>query len=192
MQALSRIERNRLGNTPRARAATKDFAHRCTALLILLAAVISPARAPALEHTTMAIAVADFDYRDTSGEIADQTAQHAERVHSFANLIREELSAQGKYRVVALDCEKPECSITSLGADGLVAAARHAGTRLLVYGGIHKMSTLVQWGEIEVVDLQRDELLLRRTFTFRGDTDLAFRQAAGFVGETLEGVTPKP
>ena len=171
---------------------TKDFAHRCTALLIFLAAVTSPTRAPALvEHTTVAIAVADFDYRDTSGEVTDQTAQHDERVHTFTNLIREELSAQGKYRVVALDCQKPECSTTSLGADELVAAARHAGARLLVYGGIHKMSTLVQWGEIEVVDLQRDELLLRRTFTFRGDTDLAFRQAAGFVGETLDGVAPK-
>jgi hypothetical protein len=28
------------------------------------------------------------------------------------------------------------------------------------------MSTLVQWGELQVVDLDREQLLLRRSFTF--------------------------
>jgi hypothetical protein len=44
---------------------------------------------------------------------------------------------------------------------------------LAVCGGIRKMSPLVQWGEVQVLDLQRNELLLRRTVTFRGDTDTA-------------------
>jgi hypothetical protein len=50
----------------------------------------------------------------------------------------------------------------------------------------------VQWGEVQLLDLDRNELLLRRTVTFRGDTDEAFRHAAGFVGETLKDVMPKP
>jgi hypothetical protein len=76
--------------------------------------------------------------------------------------------------------------------DDFTAEARRAGARLVVYGGIRKMSTLVQWGEVQLVDLDRNELLLRRTVTFRGDTDEAFRRAAVFVGETLRDVMPKP
>ena len=56
----------------------------------------------------------------------------------------------------------------------------------MVYGGIRKMSTLVQWVEVQVLDLQRNKLLLRRTVTFRGDTDTAFRRAAAFVTEILK------
>jgi Protein of unknown function (DUF2380) len=77
----------------------------------------------------------------------------------------------------------------NLGADALIATARRAGARLLVYGGIHKMSTLVQWGELQVVDLEREQLLLRRSFTFRGDSDEAFRRAAGFILENLKDIT---
>jgi hypothetical protein len=58
---------------------------------------------------------------------------------------------------------------------------------LAVYGGIRKMSTLVQWG---VLDLQRNKLLLRRTVTSRGDTDTAFCRAAAFVSEMLKDAMP--
>lgn len=173
-------------------AAAENRPRACAAALLLFTAAVLPHAARAVDQATWPLAVADFDYHDTSGEVADQTAQHAERMRTFDHLLREKLAAQGKYRLVGLHCEKSECSAASLGADGLIAAARKAGARLLVYGGVHKMSTLVQWGEIEIVDLERDELLLQRTFTFRGDTDLAFQQAAGFIGEVVEGVTPKP
>jgi hypothetical protein len=136
-------------------------------------------------------AVADFDYRDTSGEPKDQTAQHAARMREFDQLLRKKLPAQRGYRLVPLDCGKPRCSTTSLGPKGLLAAARKTDARLLVYGGIHKMSTLIQWGEVQVLDLKQDKVLLSRTFTFRGDTDQAFRRAAGFIGGMLEGVGPK-
>ena len=62
-----------------------------------------------------------------------------------------------------------------------IAAARKAGARLVVYGGIRKMSTLVQWGEIQLLDLEAEKLLMRRTVTFRGDNDAAYRHAANFV-----------
>ena len=167
-------------------------ASRRATLLILLAGAFAPAFLPAVAQDAIAVAVADFDYRDTSGEAKDQTAQHAARVAAFGRRLREELARQVKYRLVPLDCAKPLCSTTSLGADGLIAAARRAGARLLVYGGIHKMSTLVQWGDVQVVDLRQRQSLLSRTFTFRGDSDQAFHRAAGFIGEILAGVTLKP
>ncbi len=79
-----------------------------------------------------------------------------------------------------------------MGADEFTAAARRAGARLVVYGGIRKMSTLVQWGRIQVLDLDSNQLLLQRVITFRGDTDTAFNRAAAFVGDMVKEALPKP
>jgi hypothetical protein len=136
------------------------------------------------------VAVADFDYNDTSGEVADQTTAHRARVESFGRLLRDNLSHRD-FRVVRPDCAEPSCTAISMAADDLIAAARQGGARYLVYGGIRKMSTLVQWGEVQLLDLEREQLLFRRTVTFRGDTDEAFRRAADFVGDTVNDAIPK-
>jgi hypothetical protein len=138
------------------------------------------------------VAVADFDYFDTSGEVADQSAEHRERVASFAKLLRDQLAALGDYRVVPIECRDPPCTATTMSQDVFVAAARKAGARLVIYGGIRKMSTLIQWGEIQLLDLEAEKLLMQRTVTFRGDTDAAFRHAANFVGDQLKETMPKP
>jgi opacity protein-like surface antigen len=147
------------------------------AAALLLAAPASAA------DVAPAVAVADFDYSDTSGEAVDQTAQHRDRMAIFASLLRDSL--QRDHRVVRPDCPQPPCTAGAMAAGDLVAAARRDGARYLVYGGIRKMSTLVQWGEVQLLDVDRDQLVLRRTVTFRGDTDMAFRRAAEFVGETV-------
>jgi Protein of unknown function (DUF2380) len=147
---------------------------------------VSPAAAP------IAVAVADFDYFDTSGEVVDQSAEHRARVASFATLLRDNLAAQGDYRVVTIECPDRPCTANTMSQDLFVAAARKAGARLVVYGGIRKMSTLVQWGEIQLLDLEAERLLMRRTVTFRGDNDAAYRHAADFVGNTLKETMPKP
>jgi hypothetical protein len=140
----------------------------------------------------LTVAVADFDYVDTSGEVRDQSAEHRARVAAFADLLRENLGAGGDYRVKALECPDHPCTASRMAADDFAAAARRSGARLVVYGGIRKMSTLVQWGEIQLLDLDSNRLLLQRTVTFRGDTDAAYSHAAVFVGDTLRGVMPKP
>src|SRR3954452_20879202 len=71
----------------------------------------SPAAAP------IAVAVADFDYFDTSGEVTDQSAVHLARVASFANLLRDNLAAQGDYRVVTIECRDHPCHATSKSQD---------------------------------------------------------------------------
>lgn len=163
-----------------------------TIATVWLALSLSLSAGAAMATEPVAVAVADFDYTDTSGEIADQVEAHRARVAAFGQLLRDSLVADGNYRVVRLDCPVHPCTAASMPADDFVAEARRAGARLMVYGGIRKMSTLVQWGEVQLVDLERDQLLLRRTVTFRGDTDEAYRRAAGFVGETLKDVMPKP
>jgi len=135
------------------------------------------------------LAIADFDYTDTSGEAADQRAAHAGRLADFAALLREELAASGKYRIVTLACAKPPCSAARTDAAELIEAARAAGARLLLYGGIHKMSTLVQFGRAQAVDLKADKLVFDQAISFRGDDDEAWRRAGMFLAEQLVSTT---
>jgi hypothetical protein len=156
-----------------------------------LALWFSAGRPLATEYDAIPLVVADFDYEDTSGETEDKRAAHTARVKTFPSLLRERLTREDKYKVLGLDCAKVTCSADSIGAEDLVAAALKADARFLIYGRIHKMSTLIQWGSIQVVDVQRKQLLLNRLFSFRGDTDEAFRRAAEFVTEMLKDATPK-
>jgi hypothetical protein len=50
----------------------------------------------------------------------------------------------------------------------------------------------VQWGEVQLLDLEAEKLLMQRTVTFRGDNDAAYRHAANFVGDQLKEAMPKP
>jgi hypothetical protein len=134
------------------------------------------------------VAVAAFDNYDTAGETAESAAAHAARVEGFAGLVGENLRAGGSYRVVGLACADAPCSAGVTAPEELIAAARAAGARLLVYGGIHKMSTLVQMGKVQAVDLDTDTLLLDRSFSFRGDNDEAFRRAAEFITRYLDEI----
>ncbi|WP_119301614.1 DUF2380 domain-containing protein [Dongia deserti] len=133
----------------------------------------------------VALAVADFDYSDTSGEVRDQSAEHTARLEDFTSLIRDMLSASGNYKVVDLVCSKPSCSASAMDAESLTEAARQSGARLLVYGGIHKMSTLVQFGKAQVVDLKTDTVVFDRTISFRGDNAEAWTRAGQFLAEDL-------
>jgi hypothetical protein len=131
------------------------------------------------------LAIAAFDYSDTSGEVQDQTAAHAGRLEDFTDLLRDQLSATGKYRIVPLSCAKPRCSAGTLDAQSLTDAARQAGARLLLYGGIHKMSTLIQFGKAQVADLDSDKVVYDRTISFRGDDEEAWKRASEFLAEDL-------
>lgn len=159
------------------------------AWLILVAALALPAVSRA---EPVAVAVADFDSNDTSGEAAERAAAHRARVAGFGALLRDSLAAHGAVKVQPFACPAAACTAASLPAEELAAAARQGGARLLVVGAIHKMSTLIQFGAIQLVDLERNQVLISRTFSFRGDTDAAFRRAAAFLVETLKEAMPKP
>ncbi len=139
------------------------------------------ARADEAAAERIPVAVAEFDYIDTSGEPEDQRAKHAAQLQSFAESMRAGLESSGKYRVVPLVCEPTPCRAGDLDAEALIAAARKAGAQQLVFGGIHKMSTLVQFAKVQVLDLKLDRLIFERLLTFRGDNDDAWDHAQRFV-----------
>lgn len=150
---------------------------------LALALTAMAIRAEALEPVP--IAVLDFDYSDTSGEPQDQTEQHQARLHDFAERIRAALSASGAYRVVAVECAKPPCSAKNYEAEELFAMTRRAGAKLMLFGGLHKMSTLVQMGRVELIDVVANRLIEERRLSFRGDTDEAWRRAADYVAQKM-------
>jgi hypothetical protein len=127
-----------------------------------------------------AIAIAGFDFIDTSAEVQDQRPEHERRLLEFGAALLQKLSALS-FHAIPVSCGKPVCSVASLGPDGLVAAAKAQDAHYLVYGGVHKFSTLVQWMKIEMLDLQTGKVVASKLMTFRGDTDEAYRRAADFT-----------
>lgn len=86
----------------------------------------------------ISVAVADFDYIDSSGEPVDQTAKHAALVSAFAQRLRDDLAGRSDYRVIPIDCPKHPCTAAKMPPDDFVDAARRAGAQFVVYGGISK------------------------------------------------------
>jgi hypothetical protein len=86
---------------------------------------------------------------------------------------------------VALTCGSAPCPSAGDDPDAVVAAARQAGARLLVYGGLQKMSTLIQYIKAQVVDLEANALTFDRLLTFRGDNAEAWQRAEKFLAREL-------
>ncbi|SMC99767.1 Protein of unknown function [Fulvimarina manganoxydans] len=145
-----------------------------------------PALAQAAENSRASVAVIGFDYSDSSGELEDQSAEHAERVAAFRRQLRDGIIASERFEAVELPCvETSGCTRGSARADHLLKEAREAGADYLVFGSIHKMSTLVGSGRVDVLDVERDRILIDRILSFRGDNDDAFARAAGFAAKDI-------
>ena len=146
-----------------------------------LLAAAAPARAAGPAREPIPIAVLDLDYVDTSGEAQDQQKEHAARLQRFAEGLRRDLAGSGKYRIVYPACDPASCTAAGSDPTALVDTARQAGAKLVIFGGVHKMSTLVQWAKLQALDLQSDKIVFDKLITFRGDNDESWRQAESFV-----------
>lgn len=142
-------------------------------------AVAFAASANAAEPSTLA--VANFNFKDTSGEVRDQRAEHAARLKAFGAVLRDDLSASPKIDLVALPCETGRCG--DIGA--LAAQAKAASAKYLLVGEVHKMSTLVGWVKFAVLDLDGNKPVCDRYLTYRGDTNEAWRRAAAFTARDV-------
>ena len=156
------------------------------AVRLLLAVLIGGSAIRAAEPTS--IALAEFDYIDSSGEMQDQTQKHAALIADFMQALRSDVGQSGKFRIVPLLCDGHPCTVRGSNASDLMLAARTAGAKLLLYGGVHKQSTLIQWAKVEVVDLEHDRLVYDRLLSFRGDDAKAWQHAEQFLAKDLESV----
>lgn len=153
-------------------------------LLVQIGAFAIASVAEANEPSTLAIA--GFDFQDTSGETPDRTAEHAARLQAFEATLRDRLAEDTKIDPVPLDCGTDPCTLATPGLDILAAQAKAAGRRYLLFGTIHKMSTLVGWVQFAVLDLIADKSLCERRLTYRGDNDEAWQRAAKFVARDVD------
>lgn len=167
------------------RVRSRFTAHgRFLSLLAGAGAIASAALADAGELPTLA--VSDFDFRDTSGEVRDQSAEHEARLREFSVELRDGFSGNQSVKLITLPCQAEQCSATRSGLDTLSAQAKAADARYLLFGEIHKMSTLVGWVKFAVVDLNEDKPVCDRFLTYRGDTDESWRRAAKFTVRAAE------
>jgi hypothetical protein len=139
----------------------------------------------AAEPAPTPIAILDFDYLDTSGEARDQTAFHRQQLGSFIRSLGADLEHSQRFRLVTLRCEPSSCTTDSADTADLVAKARQSGARLLLFGGFHKASTLVQWAKTQVVDVETERIVFQRLMSFRGDDEQAWRRAEAFLAKDL-------
>lgn len=131
------------------------------------------------------IAVAHFNFLDTSGEVRDQTARHEKQLRQFETEMRQTLSRASDIDLVALPCRSDRCSLGDPGMEQLEREAKAAKAQFLLAGGLHKMSTLVGWAKLVVFDLEKSGRTCQRLLTYRGDTEEAWRRAAKFGAEDI-------
>jgi hypothetical protein len=127
---------------------------------------------------TVGVTVEDFSYLDTSGEPADQTAAHQQRLRAFMTALRRDIDADGRYRTPSCT---PPCGEQGPASAQQNQSAAQGEARIRIIGGIHKMSTLVQWAKVAVVEIDTNRILFERSYSFRGDNDEAWGRAEAFV-----------
>jgi hypothetical protein len=131
------------------------------------------------------IAVADFTYTDSSGEPTDQRAAHATRLAALKTMLIAGLTHSGVYSASALSCPQPPCSVDTLDGGQMTALAQAQHAQYVVFGGVQKISTLIEFGRVDIMNAATGKSALSETISFRGDSDDAWRHAADFVVEEL-------
>ena len=130
------------------------------------------------------LGIIDFVYLDTSGELSDQAAAHRRRLQAFMAALRQDFAADERFHLVALSCGPAPCNNDTPVPD-LHRAAAGAGAKILVTGGIHKQSTLVQWAKVTAIAIDANRVVLEKLFTFRGDSDEAWDRAEAFISQDI-------
>jgi hypothetical protein len=154
----------------------------CAALVLFTVATVSAAAGKELPS----VAIAAFSYKDTSGEVRDQTQEHRARLDMLNQLLRENLASGGKFTIVHIACESAECAVEDgIAPAALAQSAADAGARYILVGGVQKMSTLVQWARVNLLDVKERKTVFDRLYSFRGDNDEAWRQAALFAARDV-------
>nr|WP_246367972.1 DUF2380 domain-containing protein [Aurantimonas endophytica] len=133
------------------------------------------------------VAVINFDYSDSSGEPEDQTAEHAARLVLFRETLEADLEKVASMATTTIPCMANGCRVSMIRADDLLQESRAAGVGLLVFGGVHKMSTLVEGGRVMVLDVAENRFVFDRVMSFRGDDDEAFVRAARLSARDIAG-----
>jgi hypothetical protein len=128
--------------------------------LFLGSSLISDAFAETAGHA-LAVSVEDFKYRDTSNEPTDQTAVHEKRLRAFMSALRDDVTADHRFELVPSSCAS-NCPTDGPTLRDRLRAASQAGAQILIIGGFHKMSTLVQFAQTVAIDTTSQRIVFRK------------------------------
>lgn len=154
--------------------------NRYAALMIstlLLGGTVAQAAEP------VKIGVAEIGFIDSAG--APDTKQKKSRVaraKKFAEALRKDLGADGKFKIVTLDCGKDPCSIANQTPEDLIAAAKKAGARVLLYGSVQKLNPAIQ---AQAVDIEAAKLVFNQSIDLGGDDAKSWQRAQHDLSEAL-------
>jgi hypothetical protein len=138
------------------------------------------AASPVRADPAIPVAVANFDFSDTSGEPVDQSETHERRLRQLSEFLREQLAASGRLKLMNLPCEDARCTATDPGFEALASQAKQVGARFIVIGIVEKTSTLIGWVKYSVLNVEDQRAVCGELITYRGDTDESWRRAAKF------------
>jgi hypothetical protein len=130
------------------------------------------------------LAVADFDFLDTSGEVRPQEEEQIARMALFLKTLRGEIDQADIFEVVIPDCADG-CSPARTSLEDMASATERVEATLLLVGRIHKISTLIGEIKIYVIDLKGDQVVCERFLSYRGDNDEAWSRAATFAAKDI-------
>ena len=132
----------------------------------------------------LAVSVDDFKYRDTSNEPTDQMAVHEKQLRAFMTALRDDVTADPRFELMPSSCAS-NCPTDGPALRDRLRAASQAGAQILIIGGLHKMSTLVQLAQTVAIDTTSQRVVFRKYFQFRGDNDEAWQRAERFVSDEV-------
>jgi hypothetical protein len=163
--------------------------HRCVALISSLLLAAAVARASAIPTSTawaadpVTIGVAEIGFLDIAGA-PDKKQKKARlaRAKKFAEALRKDLGADGKFKIVPLDCGADPCSIANQPPEGLIAAAKKAGARVLVYGSVQKSSPQIL---AQALDIDAAKLVFNQAISLSGDDSKSWQRAQHDLAEAL-------
>ena len=154
--------------------------------LMLTIAIGSTSTDVAYTAEPTVLAISNFAFIDTSGEIRDQRFEHARRLTALGATLVDALSTSERISIVPLACQGGECTATAAGMEALSLEARRAGAQYLLIGEVRKMSTLIGGLKFAVLDLATNRPTCDRFLSYRGDTDEAWQRAASYAASEIE------
>ena len=125
---------------------------------------------------------------DTSGEVADQRADHDRRLAALATGMAAALTTGGTTATApAKALLAARCPTDT--ADCLLDYARAERADFIVLAVVHKVSSLIVDMSVRLVDPVANRTTMTRTLSFRGDDDAAWARAGRFVtGQIRDGL----
>ncbi|WP_104203894.1 DUF2380 domain-containing protein [Billgrantia saliphila] len=154
---------------------------------LLLTSTIATASTLFADTEKMTLALAQFDFQDTSGEVQDQSAEHEARLKSLNETLHSGLAGNQEITLVGLTCEVERCTHRTPGLAALTRQAKTAGAQYLLIGEIHKVSTLIGRVRLAMLDLNdNNTFACEQLLSYRGDTDEAWQRMAQYTLRHIE------